>query len=90
MMLDKLESEWAEVNKKLPPSIEEACQAVDHIQVCYHYWSSVILLKKLPPSIEEACQAVDHIQVCYHYWSSVILLNLHLPVIMRFRYELNE
>jgi len=60
MMLDKLESEWAEVNKKLPPSIEEACQAVDHIQVCYHYWSSVILL------------------------------NLHLLVIMRFRYGLNE
>jgi len=43
MMLDKLEAQWGEVNKKLPPSIKEARQTVDHIQVHYRYWSIVIL-----------------------------------------------
>jgi len=43
LTLDKLEMEWAEVNTKLPPSIEEAHHAVGSIQVHDYYRSSVIL-----------------------------------------------
>jgi len=43
LTLDKLEMEWAEVNTKLPPSIEEAHHAVGNIQVHDYYRSSVIL-----------------------------------------------
>jgi len=43
LTLDKLEMEWAEVNTKLPPSIEEAHHAVGIIQVHDYYRSSVIL-----------------------------------------------
>jgi len=43
MLLDKLETEWAEVYVERPPSIEEACHAVDCIQVHGSYLNSVIL-----------------------------------------------
>jgi len=43
LTLDKLEMEWAEVNTKLPPSIEEAHHAVGSIQVHDCYCSGVIL-----------------------------------------------
>jgi len=33
MTLDKLETERAEMNTKLPPTMEEACDVIDRIQV---------------------------------------------------------